>query len=234
MNILVVDQCSKAKTQDENTKPYTVDEVDSHSLTELRDRPQTPVLKARKLYAGRQQQFINQAVDRLREGGDTVDRYFISAGFGVVEETELLPSYDVTFSSYSTAEIRERAGQLNIQDDLLELVGRDYDLVYLALGADYYASFDLATLVDRVPSDTWIVCFNHESLTTSLENAVSISARTEDAKAQGTITVALKGKYLQNFAEHRSHGCKVETAEDIVQYCTTEETTQSNLGDNTF
>ena len=229
MNILVIDQCSKAKEYREGSPSYDADEIDDHGLEALRNRSQTPSIAARKLYAGRQQQYINDAVDRLRASGDSVDRYFISAGFGLVEENEPLPPYDVTFADMSKSEIRDRAGKLGIQNDLLELVSGAYDIVFFALGSDYYASFDLPAVLGDVPGDTWAVCFNHTEVTDSFENAVSLPARTEQAKEQGTIVVALKGRYLQNFADHRGNGKEVTSAADIERYCTETATTQTGL-----
>jgi hypothetical protein len=230
MKILVIDQCSKAKDYRDESIVFDVDVIDDNTLSELRDRPQTAAKPARKLYAGRQQAYISDAVDELRAAGDSVDRYFISAGFGLVEETEELPAYDVTFAEYSDAEIAERATKLGIQADLLELVSTGYDIVYFALGRDYYASFDLSEVLESIPAESWAVCFNHETVTESFGNAISLPARLEDAKEQETIVVALKGRYLQNFASHRSNGKQVTSAEDIKAYCTSEFTTQTDLG----
>lgn len=234
MNILIVDQCSKAKSYEENENMYTIRDIDSHSLAELRDRSRTPAVKARRLYTGRQQQYINRAVDVLREVGDTVDRLFISAGFGLIDENDILPPYDVTFSAYSRKDIRERADHLDIQSDLMDILERDYDLIFLALGQEYYATFDLDTILEHIDSGTWIVCFNHDSETAELGNAVSLPARTREAEKLGTITVALKGRYLQNFADHRSQGRKIETAKDIEESCMTPVTEQSDLENSNF
>lgn len=229
MRILIIDQCSKAKDYREESQSFNAVEIDDHGLDDLRDRPGTSSKAARKLYAGRQQEYISDAVAKLRSAGDSVDRYFISAGFGLVAETEKLPPYDVTFADYSKSEIEERAEKLGIQDDLLAVIDDSYDIIFFALGSDYYRSFDLPTVLKSVPSETWAVCFNHESVTDSFENVVSLPARTEEAKEQETIVVALKGRYLQNFASHHSNGKQVTSAEDIESFCTTEYTTQTNL-----
>lgn len=229
MKVLVIDQCSKAKEHRDASQSFDASDIDEHGLDELRDRRGTESKAARKLYAGRQQEYISDAVDRLRAAGDSVDRYFISAGFGLVEETEELPPYDVTFAGRLKTEIKERADKLSIQDNLLKLVTGDYDIIFLALGGDYYASFDLRTLLEAVSSETWVVCFNHESVTDTFENVVSLPARTAEAKEQETIVVALKGRYLQNFASHRSNGKQVTSTEDIETFCTTEYTTQTGL-----
>ena len=227
MKILVIDQCSKAKDYAEDFTPIDEETIDNTSLSDLKEQTETHALEARKLYAGRQQRFIDEAVASLRSSGDEVDRYFISAGFGLIEETERLPPYDVTFAEKSKQEIGRREEQLGIENQLSELIDEEYDLVYFALGADYFASFDLSTVLDELSKDTWAVCFNHKSITESFENVVSLPARVEQAKEQETIVVALKGRYLRNFAEHRSHGREISGPDDIEMYCTEVSTSQS-------
>lgn len=231
MRILVVDQCSNKKDIPEAVTPLNESTIDAQSLENLRSREDVPTRQARKLYTGRQQQYISAAVERFRAAGDHIDRVFISAGFGVVDENEPLPAYDVTFTGRSEEAIRARAQDLNIQNDLEVrfTATPSYDVVVLALGRDYYSTFDLNGLMAVVLDRTIVVAFNHPDIAERYPNAVSIPARTEQAKEQGTITVALKGRYLQHFADHRSHGATVEGPKDVVQYCTTEYTSQSGL-----
>ena len=229
MNILVIDQCSKEKDYANTIEPYNAETIDESPREELLERNSTPGKKACNLYAGRQQSYVTEAVDKLRRSGDTVDRYFISAGFGLVAEDDFLPPYNVTFADHTLEEIEHRASKLDIQSDIVDLLSGDYDLVFFALGSDYYRSMNLSAILEETPSDTWVVCFNCQSDIEDFDNAISIPARTEQAKDHGTIVVALKGKYLQNFAEHRSHGRQVSGTEDIEVYCTTSYTTQSGL-----
>jgi len=229
MRILIIDQCSKGKDFPEQAQSFSATEIDEHGLEELCKRQGVPTKKARDVYTGRQQRYITEAVDRLRSNGDEVDRYFISAGFGLVEENETLPPYDVTFADYTNGEIRERAERLSIESDLVELVDKQYDIIFFPLGSDYYASFSLERVLQETPNETWCVCFNHEAITENFDYIVSLPARTEEAKDHETIVVALKGRYLQYFAGHRSQGKEIGTAEDVFQFCTTEPTTQTGL-----
>jgi len=229
MRILIIDQCSKGKDFPDQAPSFDATDIDKSGIEELRERQRVPTKKARDAYTGRQQKYISEAVDRLRAVGDEVDRYFISAGFGLIEESQTLPPYDVTFADYSAAEIRERAEQLFIESDIMDLLDNRYDIVFFALGSDYYSSFELEKILENGPDETWYVCFNHESTTENFANVVSLPARTEEAKEHETIVVALKGRYLQHFAGHRSQGKEVVTAEDIFQFCTTEPTTQTGL-----
>jgi|GEM_PF-3980944 len=233
MKILVIDQCSKAKDYAEDFTPVDEETIENTSLSNLQEQTETPTIEARNLYAGRQQQFVDDAVTSLRSSGDEVDRYFISAGFGLIKETERLPPYDITFSEKSKQEIRHRGEELGIESQLIGLIDEGYDLVYFALGADYYASFDLSNVLEEISEGTWAVCFNHESITEPFENVVSLPARVEQAKEQETIVVALKGRYLRNFAECRSHGREISGPDDIEMYCTEVSTSQSKLDRHT-
>jgi hypothetical protein len=231
MKILVIDQCSSTKTHPEQAHVCTTEELDTHELDVLRERAGA-TRKARELYDGRQQQFITDAVDQLRiKTDDTVDRYFISAGFGLVEETTHLPPYEATFTDCSPETTRERARALGIESDLLAVLEQSYDLVFFALGVDYYRTFDVESVLRATPPETWSVLFNKPSKVEPLDDAISLPARTEDAERHGTIVVALKGVYLQNFARHRAVGNSVRKLHDVEEFCLQPPTSQTGLSD---
>lgn len=230
MRILVVDQCSNAKHTPEGFDSLDADTIDSTSLDELKDEEGVPVVPARELYAGRQQRYVSEAVDRLRAAGDEVDRVFISAGFGVVDEREPLPPYDVTFNDYTTSGVDARAETLGITADIRDLIDAEYDLIVFALGTNYYRSMGLGKILETIPRETLTLVFNREDNAAGHENVLCLPARTSEAKEFGTIVVALKGMYLKNFAEHRAHGAEVGGLADVERYCTTEYTTQTGLG----
>ena len=231
MRILIVDQCSGSKQQPDWFNAFDAETVDANSLAELRAREQTPTYPARDLYTGRQQRYINEAVDRLRKVGDTVDRYYISAGFGFVSEWTELPPYEVTFQDYNKTGINERSMDLEIETDLLDQIDTKplYDLVFLALGSDYYEALDLSRVLDTIPDSTMVVLFNRDDNTEQRPNVVSIPARTAEAKEQGSTVVGLKGSYLKQFAAHRSNDTMVDSLSEVAKYCTTEQTQQFGL-----
>lgn len=233
MRILVIDQCSGSKDSPDWFEKYAAEEIDSHSreelLNEVRDR--VPGLRAEKLYTGRQQQFITEACERLRKAGDDVDRLFISAGFGLVDESTELPPYEVTFNDYSRAEIHQRGETLSIGTDIQTNLtgGQPYDIVFFALGQSYLESFDLEEVLLSLPEETTAVLFNQETLAEKREHVHSLPARTAEAKQFGTIVVAVKGQYLQHFAAHRERGTEPETGHEIVECCEAPPTSQSTF-----
>lgn len=198
---MVIDQCSGSKDLPETAPEFDAEETLRFSRKELLERDHVPGIAARDLYTGRQQEFVKDAVRRLEREGHDVRRYFISAGFGLVEETESLPPYEVTFSSMNVSEIRERSAQLRIQEDLAQVMTEtDYDVVFFTLGKDYYTSTNIDEIVQEIPADRIGVVFNRGLIDEQFSNIVSVPARTDDAEKHGTIVVGLKGLYMKNFS----------------------------------
>jgi hypothetical protein len=102
----------------------------------------------------------------------------------------------------------------------------EYDIVFFALGSKYYLSMDIQEIVSKIPNGTWGVLFNQSKIANRRENLISIPARTDEAKENGSIVVALKGTYLKNFASNLSAGNTIETISDIEEFCTSEPTAQ--------
>ena len=231
MRVLVIDQCSGSKDVPDRAPAFDIDAIDGPGLDALRDRDGVPVKPARNLYAGRQQRYIDGAVDALQEAGTNITRVFVSAGFGVIDDREPLPPYEVTFSDYDETAIRERADRLAIPADIRALLTAtpSYDIVVFALGSEYYHAIDLPAALETLPESSIGVVFNQETVAEDYDNVVSIPARTAQAKEHETITVALKGVYLQHFAGHVANGAAVETIDDAERYCTTDPTTQTGL-----
>jgi hypothetical protein len=203
LKALVIDQCSGSKDVPDDAPIFDADESLRFSREDLLARDNVPGIAARDLYTGRQQNYVRDAVRRLRSNGHNVDRYFISAGFGLVAEDDLLPPYEVTFSSMNVSEIRERSEKLQIQEDLRRVLKEsDYDVVFFTLGKDYFTSIDIDEMVQEVRSDRIGVVFNRELVEDQFDNIESVPARIEDAKRHGTIVVGLKGLYMKNFARY--------------------------------
>lgn len=232
MRILIIDQCCSAKKTTQRSEPLSKETIDSTSREQLIEKNGVESYRAAELYQGRQQTQIKDAIKTLESVGDTVQRVFVSAGFGVVEASEPLPSYDITFADMGVEEIKNRAYQLEIYTDLSELIRHtEYDMIYFALGTDYYRSIELETLLGDITGDSYVVLFNQEKFENRDENIISIPARTPQAKQFGTTVIALKGKYLSNFAAHRVDGSSVESIADIEDYCQSEVGSQSGLDD---
>ncbi|MBV0924529.1 hypothetical protein KTS45_09995 [Halomicroarcula limicola] len=233
MKILVIDQCSGSKNYPEALHELTQEEVDSGPVEQLLERPDTAGIPANELYSGRQQQRINEAVEVLRSKGHKVDRKFVSAGFGLIDEREELPPYEITFSGMNHGEIDQRAERLQIAEEVCELLTETsddpFDIIFFALGSDYYHAIDLDQTLASIPDSTLVILFNQEERAGGNDRVISISARTDDAKRYSTIVVALKGVYVKNFAQQVGREESISNIEKIREGCLATETTQSGF-----
>lgn len=224
MRILIIDQCSGTKSYPESHPVVDQEGTRNADAEELLESLDIEGIQANDLYAGKQQKRITEAVHKLRRKNHEVDRYFISAGFGLVSDGQRLPPYEATFNSMSKAEIAERKEEFKVTERLTEIINTDdFDVVFLALGSKYYGAIDLDSLLSSVPADTAVVLFNQESLEKD-EQIVSVPARTEQGKEYGSTVVGLKGTYLMNFAAAVGDSQKSITAEEAAEYCQTDPT----------
>ena len=229
MRILIVDQCSASKDHSDGVDPLELDDIEG-SPEEAISSSDLNGIEAADLYTGKQQRRIDTAVRNLRQKGHEVDRFFVSAGFGLVRETERLPPYNVTFSGMNNERIRQRGEELGITDKLVDQVGKDrYELAFFALGSDYYRAMDIEQVLASVPKETTVIMFNREEDEEEWGNVLSIPARTEEARENGSTVIGLKGTYLERFASRLDEG-SVEIDEEVIRdYCESSETSQTNF-----
>ncbi len=228
MHILVIDQCSSKKDVPDGHEGLDETAVDNNKLTELLEREDVVSRRARNLYTGRQQRFVTEAIEQLTDAGEDVERYFVSAGFGLVPEEQALPAYNVRFRNKGHAKTRGR--ELDLPDTVSEKIDSEsYDLVFLPLGATYYEAIDLEKTVEEAPDDAYVVVFNHDDLAAEHANVISLTANTETGSKYGGGAIGVKGTYLKNFAANIAAGATVDDLADIERLCTTESTEQTGL-----
>ncbi|TFH10377.1 MAG: hypothetical protein E4H14_02690 [Candidatus Thorarchaeota archaeon] len=160
MRILVVGSCGKKKLIQSITSPTCKDLASIGDVKTWREISSYLTTRVRDLYTGNQNRELVRGVDLLRQIEKTkVKLYIISAGFGLVEEKEKLPTYDCSFSGMRKLQIQERAKWLNIPSDFEKLVTSDFDLVYLALGKKYFLTLGEEW---KNKSNTTMIGFNQD------------------------------------------------------------------------
>lgn len=229
MRVLVVDQCSNKKALPDSGERLDESRIDDEGLEGLLQKEGMVTRPARDLYSGRQQQLVSQAVDQLRAAEVRVDRYFVSAGFGIVPENQSLPAYDVSFQGKEHAETRGR--KLGLPEAVTQLITdqEKYDVVFLLLGATYYEAIDVEKAVREAPEDTFVVVFNREGLAEDDSTTLSLKANAETGSRYGGGAIGVKGTYLKNFASNVVAGRNVETISDVEKYCTSPYTEQAGF-----
>jgi hypothetical protein len=161
VRVLVVGSCGKKKSSNSLKQPACNDIDEERDIAYWRTRLSSDCVRARDLYTGPQNSELVKAVDLLRTiPGVAVELVIISAGFGTLQEEDLVPPYDCSFTSMKMAKLRKHSEKLQIKESFIKLMKKDFDLIYLALGKRY-----LAALGDDVVSmlETPTVTFHNPS-----------------------------------------------------------------------
>jgi hypothetical protein len=138
MRILVVGSCGKSKLKTILNAPTCSDIDSKDAITKWRKQLSRYLTPAREMYTGYQSTELLRGVESLRTIDQVEVRLLIlSAGFGLLEEKELVPPYECSFSKMRKNRIRERSSLLRIEEDYRKLHKTEFDLTYLALGEKY-------------------------------------------------------------------------------------------------
>ena len=237
--ILIVDQCSGSKNAPDSAYELSQSETGAISPEDAIQKYDTVGVAAGDLYTGRQQEHISTAINVLSEKGHSVERVFISAGFGLVNSDEEIPPYEATFKNMDAEEKLERRKRFSIRKKLEKQISNgEYDLVFFTLGAEYYDSFNVQGLCDSDndgESDTepLYILFNNEEVASQTEPAHAVSARMDRAKEFESMIIGLKGVLMKNFAKNipQNDVDREYTATEVESWMTAqpEKTTQNKL-----
>jgi len=151
MKILIIGSCTKKKRYKHEKQPTCID-LKSKKVKNyyIKKYPQFSC-KANLMYNGKQHESIECAITQLKNIAD-VDYYIVSAGYGIIKNSEEISAYDCSFSSKNKQEIFLRANQLEISQDYKKLIVKNYDFIYIALGKDYLET--LQQWDDKIKSNT--------------------------------------------------------------------------------
>jgi hypothetical protein len=107
-------------------------------------------LTAAEMYTGSGYRYVREAISLLRESGRCVSHFILSAGYGLLRETDCIVPYNVTFSGTTRQKIQARSEQLRIRERLIA-IAQDYDHMIVILGREYLVAIGLPLPVAQLP-----------------------------------------------------------------------------------
>ncbi len=138
MRVLVIGSCGKRKRFQSPEAPTCKDITDKLDLYEWAKKLLPLTCPAREMYLGNQARELGTGVDLLRTIKNIAVHYHIlSAGFGFLDENDVIPPYECSFSTMRKSQIQERSRTLSIIEDFKKITSKRYDLSYIALGSRY-------------------------------------------------------------------------------------------------
>ncbi|MCK5239624.1 MAG: hypothetical protein KAR33_08770 [Candidatus Thorarchaeota archaeon] len=178
MRVLVIGSCGKRKRFSSPEAPTCSDLIEKSQMDEWVSKLSGLTCKARDMYTGNQSRELVGAVDFLRKiKGVQVALYIISAGFGILEENDIIPPYECSFSGMRKSEIRQRSSLLSIRDDFDKICNDKYELSYVALGSNYRNALE-ENWQDEIKGS--IIAFGKK---TTGDNLLSLPCNAEIVKA---------------------------------------------------
>jgi hypothetical protein len=207
--ILVVTSCTKDKKypsgfipdrqlEAEDLWDYSYDERWTRDFGELEQYR----VSAAMLYRGRQHLLLMEGVNMLRRtfGDHCVDLKIISAGFGLVDEHQPLPPYNITFAGLSATKIRSIAQQLGIPQALNLLLQQRYDCAFFLLGMEYLASIHLPFATEFSFPCVFLASQAARKWMPASFPYVYIDAGQDMAISFGSASISFKGLLFKHFA----------------------------------
>lgn len=149
-HILILSACT-AKKKYSPVDQLSADDLDDEQRRRTGEtRLSRYQLSAAEMYTGGGHQFVRQAVDTLREHEYDVTHYILSAGYGWLNERDVIAPYNVTFAKKSTTWVKERGRRLELQKRLIEIAS-EYQRVVLVLGREYLEAIGLPLPIEALP-----------------------------------------------------------------------------------
>lgn len=211
MNVLVVSGCSGDKQYDD--PPIGCAEIDSSVRDELLRRYPDQTASAREMYTGQEHGVVTSAVESLREYADVTWK-IISAGYGLVDETDEIVAYECSFTDIGP--VQERAKRLGhdpdelthdetrqfvakekrIPSELRRTIESGYDIAFVVLSKPYLVG--VAETLRQLPNSVTAFAFASKGSKDYLGRAHWVPA-TEDVRAElGTSWFRVRGELLRN------------------------------------
>ena len=150
MRILVITACTAWKKHKPPNQLTWDDFVSPDRLPERIRELKTFETPAAQMYKGRGHLCVMNGVKNLRHrfGQGVIDVRIISAGYGLLDEAEIIVPYNVAFRKVTTGktltrdELLDRYTHLQIHKDVERLI-LGYNLVFFLLGQDYVKALEL-------------------------------------------------------------------------------------------
>jgi hypothetical protein len=195
IKILVITSCTGEKKSNPNNK-LTINDFRSIELLKLREKElKDYTLPASDMYTGMQHLRLMEGIKSLRSkfNNNIVDLAIVSAGYGLLNENDMIVPYEVTFNEMNNNELIEWSNHLEINEKLSQLV-KEYDLVFFLLGDTYLRSLRLP--LDELDEDKKLIFMSSKTSKKLIPASLPyyfIEVGQNDAKSFSYGLIGLKG-----------------------------------------
>lgn len=196
-SIVVVTTCSARKRCQLPDAPGFEELADDQRRASAFRRFAHLAMPARDMYTGQHHQSVMRTVERLRQAWPwtRVEVVVVSAGYGVIDESDLIIPYDATFAGLAPTIARERARRLGIRQRLQSRLG-DHEAALLLLSEVYLSVLDPPLMQARSE-----VYFAAPSQHLAGQGIVHIPAGLEQSRTLGVAPRMVRAALFERFVE---------------------------------
>ncbi|MGD1853912.1 MAG: tRNA-guanine transglycosylase DpdA [Leptolyngbyaceae cyanobacterium] len=201
--ILVITSCTGEKRSKPEAQLTLADFQKPDQLQQREAELAEFACAAGQLYTGMQHLRVMEGVHVLRDvlGDEAIQVQILSAGYGLIPESQTIVPYEVTFNGMKGHEVDEWATHLNVHEQFEDAIA-NYDLVFVLLGDNYLRAVKLP--IQTSPEQTLVFLASKGSA----KKIKGLAAETfvlplsnAEAKLYRYGLVGLKGFLFKQFAQ---------------------------------
>jgi hypothetical protein len=198
--LLVITSCTKRKAAKPDGALQLRDFQDPNRLLHRSEQLSRWQMPAVDMYTGQQHVFLRRGLERLRQPGSPIMTHLriISAGYGLLDEHDLIVPYEVTFNDMSTAERRHWSQHLKIAQHVRSALA-EAQIVAFLLGARY---LDAILPLQPLPGQRFLFfASEHEERRLAEPGVTVVPAGSRQVSFFGAGLTSLKGCMFELLAQ---------------------------------
>ena len=194
MKILVITSCTSRKKYKTVNQLQPEDFLSAERLAARSAELKSCETSATDMYTGQQHRHLKAGLEQFRTSYKeaVVDLHIISAGYGLLNESDIIVPYNVTFTGLKPKELLARSNSLQLHERVETLI-TDYDLVLFLLGAEYVQALQLQFEVPDTVTQIFLIGTGARKLIPDLPNTHFVPAGTPLSRKLHTTNTTLKG-----------------------------------------
>ena len=194
MRVLVVTSCTNRKKYKPTNQLQPEDFLSVERLAARSAELKSFKTPAAEMYTGRQHTLLMEGLEQVRAyyGENVVDLHIISAGYGLLSESDVVVPYNVTFQNLKIKQLLVRSNSLQLHKYVETLIAA-YDLIFFLLGKEYVQALRLPFEVSDRVTQIFLLGTGYRKLIPDLPNVHFVPAGSSLARELGVMGVALKG-----------------------------------------
>ncbi|MDE0014121.1 MAG: peroxide stress protein YaaA [Candidatus Poribacteria bacterium] len=194
MKISVITSCTSRKKYKAVNQLQPQDFLSTERLAARSAELKSYETIATDMYTGQQHRHLKAGLEQLRAyyKEAIIDLYIISAGYGLLNESDVIVPYNVTFTGLNKKELLERSNGLQLHERIKTLITH-YDLVLFLLGAEYVRALQLPFKVPDTVTQIFLIGTGARKLIPNLPNTHFVPAGTSLRHKLHTTNTTLKG-----------------------------------------